>query len=132
MTDQTAFKLEVVAPVFPVTDMSKSLRFYTDQLLFKVGFEWSDNDQEPPRYSILQQGNTELHLTLTTEARATVAYFFVDNVEGYYEAVKAKGANITEEITDYPWDMREFEVTDPDGNRVIFGEHLSRLKGKES
>ena len=57
-----------------------------------------------------------------------VAYFFVDNVAGYYQALQDTAADIVQEIRDYPWEMREFEVADPDGNRIIFGEHLSRIK----
>lgn len=58
------------------------------------------------------------------------AYVFVDGVADYYEVVKARGADIREELQDYPWGMREFEVTDFDGNRLIFGEHLSRIEGE--
>ncbi len=129
MSDDTPFKLEVVAPVFPVTDVGRSVDYYRDALLFEVAFEWADSDDEPVRYAILQNGDTEVHLTEAETARETIAYFFVDSVAGYYAAVKGKGAKITSEIKDYPWEMREFEVADPDGNRLIFGEHLSRIEG---
>lgn len=124
------YKLEVVAPIFPVTDIKRSLAYYTGKLLFTVGFEWADTPEEAIRYAILQNGNCELHLTYRETPHPTVAYFFVDGVKGYYEAVKAKNATITCDIEDHPWEMREFEVTDPDGNRLIFGEHLSRLGGE--
>ena len=121
------YKLEVVAPIFPVTDLQRSVAYYTRSLLFSVGFEWADTDGEPVRYAILQNGNTELHLTAAETSRQVVAYFFVDGVAAYYDAVKAAGAKITCEIEDLPWDMREFEIADPDGNRLIFGQHLSRI-----
>lgn len=121
------YKLEVVAPIFPVTDIQRSLTFYTESLLFELGFEWADADEEPVRYAVLHNGNTELHLTEAETAHEVVAYFFVDGVAAYYAAVRAAGAKVTCEIEDHPWDMREFEVTDPDGNRMIFGEHLSRI-----
>lgn len=130
MTDPTSFKLEVVAPVMTVVSMEEALRCYRDLLLFNVAFEWSDTEQEPTRYTILQQGNTELHLSAAETPHPTVAYIFVGNVQAYHDAVKARGANISEAIQDHPWEMREFEVTDPDGNRIIFGEHLSRIDNK--
>lgn len=127
MTEKTKPLFEIVAPVFPVTNMENSLRFYTEKLLFQVGFEWSDTANEPVSYAILQQGNTELHLTARERAHKTTAYFFVHGLREYFEAVKKIGVNSVSEINDYPWDMREFEVTDPDGNTLIFGEHLSRI-----
>ncbi len=124
------YMLEVVAPVFPVTDIKRSLAYYTEKLLFTVGFEWADTPEEDIRYAILQSGNCELHLRYRETPHPTVAYVFVDGVKDYYEAVKTRHATITGEIDDHPWEMREFEVTDPDGNRLIFGEHLSRLGGE--
>ena len=101
-------------------------------MLFGVAFTWADRDSEPPRYAIVRQGNCELHLTLGRQPHATVAYVFVDRVKAFYDAAKAAGADITEDIEDQPWEMREFEVADPDGNRLIFGEHLSRIGGEKA
>ena len=122
-----SYRLEVAAPVFPVTDVKRALRYYTGALAFDVGFEWADAPDEAVNYVILHNGNCELHVSHSGTARPTVAYFFVDGVAAYHAAVAARGANITCPIEDHPWDMREFEVTDPDGNRLIFGEHLSRI-----
>ena len=128
MKDKDDFSLEVVAPVFPVADIDRARDHYTEKLLFTLSFEWADSENEPLSYAILQQGNTELHLTLAKGPRKTTAYFFVNNVRAFYEAVKTAGANITHDIKDQPWDMREFEVTDLDGNQIIFGEHISRIE----
>ncbi len=127
MNKKPSYKLEVAAPVFPVTDLRRSVDYYRDALLFDVGFEWADTPEEPIRYAIMQSGNTELHLTVASEASTVVAYFFVDNIAAYYEALLDTGANILGDIQDYPWGMREIEIADPDGNRIVFGEHLSRI-----
>ena len=128
MTEHAPYQLAVVAPVLAVTDMTRSLEHYTGALLFSVGFEWADAASEPIRYAVLQNGDCEVHLALSETARPSVAYVFVSGVEAYYQSVKAQDAPITCELEDQPWEMREFEVTDPDGNRLIFGEHLSRLE----
>lgn len=49
----------------------------------------------------------------------------MNNIAAYYARVKANGAEVVAPLADQPWDMREFEVADPDGNALIFGEHLS-------
>jgi len=129
MSNEANYKLEVAAPVFPVTDVTRSLAFYTEKLKFESSFEWADSEDEPINYAILQNGNTELHLTKAETPRDTVAYYFVDGIQEYYETVKQTGVDLASDIADQPWEMREFEVADPDGNRVIFGEHISRIEG---
>ncbi len=128
MTKQCTYSLEVIAPVFPVSDLRRSCAYYTECLLFETAFEWRDSEREPLNYAILQNGNVELHLSLAREPHKNVAYVFVNNVRDYFEAVKHLQAEISAPLSDQPWEMREFEVTDPDGNRIIFGEHLSRIE----
>ncbi len=127
MTEDRKPHLAVVAPIFPVTNLRQSVAYYTEKLLFSIGFEWSDSDKEPVRYAIIQNGDTELHLTQSEKPHKAGAYFFLHGVQEYYDAVKKNGADITQEIADQPWEMREFEVADPDGNMLIFGEHFSRI-----
>ncbi|KAH8925298.1 hypothetical protein BT69DRAFT_1279825 [Atractiella rhizophila] len=45
----------------------------------------------------------------------------VDLVE---ELLEKSGIDITERVETRPWGFRQFLVTDPDGNRLIFFEHL--------
>ena len=121
-------KLEIVAPVFPVTDVKCATDYFTSKLLFDIAFEWADEDGGPVSYVILRSGNCELHLTMSEKPHKTIAYFFVRGVEEYHDAVRSNGATITQDIKDWPWNMREFEVADPDGNRLIFGQDISRIK----
>ncbi|MCV0427259.1 MAG: VOC family protein [Roseibium sp.] len=128
MSDKQSSKLSHIAPVFPVSDIAASIAYYRDRLLFDVLFEWADNDGEPIRYAVLGREDVSLHLTQSDQPRKTTAYCFVDGVDGYYELAKAAGGNITEDIADQPWQMREFETVDPDGNVLLFGEHLDRTE----
>lgn len=121
---------EVVAPVFLVTDIVRSSAYYVDQLGFQVHFEWADENEDKSRYVILSKGKTELHLSQSDQARPAIAYFFVNAVQDYYDITKNTDALITEHIQDFPWGMREFEVKDLDGNKMVFGEHVSRFKAK--
>lgn len=129
MTEKGKPHFAVVAPIFPVTDIITSVAYFTEALTFKTGFEWSDNDVEPVRYAVLINGDTELHLVQSNKAHKTAAYFFLHGLKEYYDLVKNTGAQITHKIMDQPWGMREFEVSDPDGNSIVFGEHLDRIQG---
>ncbi len=119
----------VVAPIFPVTDVLVSTRFYADRLMFDVAFEWADGAGAPVRYVILRRGDAELHLSASDRPHKAAAYIFVDGIQAYHQAVVAAGAPIAVDLQDQPWDMREFEVHDPDRNVLIFGEHIDRLDG---
>ncbi len=130
MTEAASYRLEVVAPIFPVTDVKRSLEYYVQQLPFTIAFQWADRPEDPVRYAILQNGNCELHLSHSEDPVRTQAYFFVDGVSAFYKAVTARAPNITCDIEDHPWEMREFEVADPDGNRLIFGERLDRARSR--
>ncbi|MES0883738.1 bleomycin resistance protein [Roseibium sp. SCP14] len=126
MSDTQSSQLSHMAPVFPVTDIAASIAYYRDKLLFEVRFEWADREGEPVRYAVLGRENAGLHLTQSDQVRQATAYCFVDGIDGYHALVKKAGANITEDIADQPWQMREFETVDLDGNVLLFGEHLDR------
>ena len=128
MTEATKPQFDVIAPVFRVTNMTRSRAYYVDQLGFEVGFEWTDDGADAPRYVILTKGGIGLHLSQSHVSSPSIAYVFVDGVREYYDVTKGTDALITEHILDHPWEMREFEVTDPDGNRLVFDEHLSRVE----
>ncbi len=119
-------KLESIAPVFAITDVQRARDFYTETLGFSIAFEWADEEGGPIRYVILRQNDCDLHLSQSETAHRAIAYFFMHGVEDYYETVKAAGATISQDLKDWPWNMREFEVTDPDGNRLIFGQDISQ------
>jgi uncharacterized glyoxalase superfamily protein PhnB len=46
------------------------------------------------------------------------AYLVVDDVDGYYEDLKAKEAATFSVPTSQPWGMREFGLATPDGHRI--------------
>ena len=124
MAKSTQPKLESIAPIFAVTDVERAVAYYTGKLLFEIAFEWSDDDDGPVRYVIVKRDDCVLHLSRGSTARESAAYVGLRGVADYYEAVRGAGANITEELQDWPWGMREFETADPDGNRLIFGEDI--------
>jgi uncharacterized glyoxalase superfamily protein PhnB len=116
-----------MAPVFQASDLAAAIAYYRDRLLFDVRFEWADADGEPVRYAVLGREDAGLHLTKSEAPLASAAYCFVSGVDDYYALVKDAGANITVPIADQPWQMREFETVDDDGNVLLFGEHLERV-----
>ncbi len=128
MAETTKPQFEVLAPVFRVADVVRSRSYYVKKLGFECHFEWADEHEGAPRYVILRQGRTELHVSQSKQSTPSTAYVFVAGIQEYYDTVSGADAVITQQIQDFPWNMREFEVQDPDDNKLVFGEHLSRLE----
>jgi len=105
---------EHLAPVMRVTDANAALAWYR-----KLGFvkEW-EHCFEPghPLYVGIVRGDMRMHLSEHAgDARPdTLVYIFVDDVD-----VAASALGVTE-IDEMPWG-RDFEVTDPDDNRLRIG-----------
>ena len=53
------------------------------------------------------------------------AYLRVDDVDGYYQDLKAKGIQISSPVSNKPWGMREFGIMSPDGHRIMIGRSQS-------
>jgi catechol 2,3-dioxygenase-like lactoylglutathione lyase family enzyme len=49
-------------------------------------------------------------------------YVYVENADRLYDELLTSGANILTEPVSHPWGLRDFEVRDEDGNRIIFGQ----------
>lgn len=60
------------------------------------------------------------------------AYIEMDDIERFYEAVRARGAEVISPLADEPWGMREFGVRTIDGHRIRFGEQIQeeRVEGQ--
>lgn len=44
----------------------------------------------------------------------------VDNVDEFYQGIKAKGLEPTGEPQDFPWGHRAFVLQDPEGYKLVF------------
>jgi uncharacterized glyoxalase superfamily protein PhnB len=116
---EAAFELVGLAPVLHVKDMIAALAYYRDTLGFAVTFTW----KEPPRYVCLRLDDVSIHLNsyVPPEGPSHVA-IFCKGVDALYERLASRGVAFAEPITNEPYGMREFVVTDPDGHRLVFGQ----------
>lgn len=103
-----------------VRDMPASLSHYHDVLGFDVTFRWGD----PVTYACLCRDEVSVHLSLERPNRPAghgAACVFVTDVDALYQELAAQGANVVAAPQTWPYGMRDFDVTDPDGNRLTFG-----------
>ena len=123
MSDASRFNS--AAPCLSVRDMLRSLEFYQRVL----GFESGHLEADPPVYATLHRDDVAIHLALDRDgekAGSNSCCVFVTNVDALYEACVAAGAKIARQIEDSPYGLRDFNLSDPDGNVILFGESVRK------
>ena len=108
--------------VLQVSNIQRSILFYTLRLGFEVTFEWGD----PTDYVIIKRDTIKIHLsenkkldTSSTTSRAI--YIFTTEIDQHYANLKAKGIENISPPQEADYGMVDFDVTDPDGNLLTFG-----------
>ncbi len=116
-----------LSPELAVRDPEVTLAFFRDALGFPEGRTWGD----PPRYAILGRDAVRLHARRagTGEGRSNrtsagiwdvyVKCTGVDDLAGEFQR---RGVPLERGPMTTVYGMREFEVLDPDGHAVCFGE----------
>ncbi len=122
-----------IAPFIRCSDIKKSLNFYTNLLDFKV-VQAPDPDPEAfmSMYAFLKREESFVHLSQHAGdgVFGNVIYVRVQNLDSIYSTFlnnglkKQETSGITMEPVQQTWGMKEFYVTDPDGNRIRFGQPL--------
>ena len=109
-----------IVPMLPVRSIRSSIEFYE-----KLGFT-VDEANDHWGWAKLSYGHCGLMLDQSINAdpearRNAVLYFYPDDVTAYHAMVRANGVEVPDlEVTFY--DMREFRIDDPDGNRLWIGQ----------
>jgi catechol 2,3-dioxygenase-like lactoylglutathione lyase family enzyme len=120
------FRLKTAVPVLYVRDVAASAEFYRDRLGFQIDFLHGD----PPFYGAVSRDGARLHLKFVHDAvfgpgrvedeGLIMAFVPVDNVEVLYAECRAKGVDLSQDLTRQDWGGTDFHVIDPDGNRIAF------------
>ena len=107
-------------PVFHVSDVDASVRFYAKVLGFAQSFRYGT-------YVGLRLGGSEIHVCPPDNDGPGIGggntYVICDEVDSYFRTITAAGAKPVREPADRIYGMRDFVVRDPDGNQLSFGCH---------
>lgn len=112
-------RFEAVTPRLPVESVEEALGFYRERLGFDLGWKWG----EPVTHASVCRDSISFDLISVPAGRSgtAMAYVQVSGVDAYYSELKARGVAVSE-LGDRDYGMRDFEVIDPSGNRLAFGE----------
>lgn len=123
-----------MVPVIKTSDLHRSIRFYTETL----DFEW-----KWPEYGEIENGVADLtkdgaDLQLSRHAGdgvfGSLQRIYVGDVDERYAKFRSRGLETTlrpespihTAPVDQTWGLREFSVTDPDGNGLCFCAPINR------
>ena len=134
-TERAGAKLQTIAPQFVVPDVVAAAEYYRDVLGFQIqGYFW-----EPPVYAIVRRDAVGIHFgkaDANADAGAAPntphregsidAYVWVDDVDGLFDELKTRGANIVEAPTRREYHCYEMVVEDKFGFRLAFGMDVSQ------
>ena len=114
------------SPVLVVSDVLASVAFYRDKLGFEQINQWGD----PPCFAIATRGQVSVFLD---ERRGSdpipnnqywAAYIYVDDVDALHADYTSKGLEIIRGPETTHYGCRDFDIRDPDGHVIGFGQDL--------
>jgi len=119
-----------IVPVIKSSDLQRSLHFYTQVLDFERKWPGHEDGEMANGVIDLVRDGAEVQLSRHSGdgVFGSVNRVFVDDVDERYETFRRRGLNTTQRPdspihtapVDQTWGLREFAVTDPDGNNLCF------------
>lgn len=115
-----------VTPILFVRDVATAAEYYARRLGFTVDFLHG----EPVFYGAVSRDGIVLHLRhvdqpnfaelAAREESLILATLEVTDVRALFAEVEAAGADVVQALIAQPWGGLDFQVRDPDGNRLSF------------
>ena len=114
------------------TDFERSFRFYAENLGLHVYREWSSGSTRGVVF-FLGGGFLELSGSSSTRTSESIGLWLqVRDVDSVGDEFEEAGVDIIELPTDKPWGLREMQIRDPDGLKIVIVEvpeaHPLRLR----
>jgi len=119
-----------LAPVIGSQNVNKAVDYYCNVLGFTCpNGVFQGAGDEGGVYGIIERDGIQLHIQIRRrdfqgdrDHIESDIYFYVGDAESLCEEFRAAGGNIIREPMDGPnYELRDFVLGDPDGNRLIFG-----------
>ncbi|MEM7214305.1 MAG: VOC family protein [Pseudomonadota bacterium] len=116
-------------PVIQVRDVDAAIRFYS-----RLGFESHGTWGEPSSFAITQRGQVTVALDRTQDGSVPVnqwwaAYIYVEDARALRDEYAAEGLSPSEMHYPEEYGCIDFDIVDPDGHRIAFGQALDPVPG---
>ena len=125
-------KYKNAVPVIATTDVRSTIDYYVGTLGFREHFIYGD----PPVYAGVKRDDVLLYISRDSEFAAVMndrglhpdIFLWVQNVDDVFQEHKQQGAKIVEDISDRPWDARQYVVEDLNGYHLKIAEPIDEIK----
>lgn len=115
-------------PVIATADVLATVQYYVDVLGFEEHFIYGD----PPVYAGLERNDVLLYVTKDDRLATALVdanlhpevFLWVSQIDSVYAEHQRRGARFIEEISDRPWDARQYVVMDPNGYHLKIAQPL--------
>ena len=118
-----------VSPYFLVDDLVRAAEYYRDKLGFRLDRYWG----EPPVFVMVRRDGIQFMLRGPTyggraqpnrklDCDTWDAYVYVRDADALHAELVARGAKIVRPPEDQVYGCRDFEIRDPDGYIICFGQ----------
>ena len=117
-------RFENIMPEMPVRNLSAAAEFYINVLGFKLEHLHGDE------YAVMRRENVRVGLMRatpeTTQPGQGRLFAFLSGIDEFFAAVQQSNAagRIKETLASRPYGLKDFSMSDLDGNRLGFGEEL--------
>jgi uncharacterized glyoxalase superfamily protein PhnB len=106
-------------PVIAAEDVLATVRYFDEMLGFQKHFVWGD----PAVYAGVKLGAALIYITHDPDMARVIrehdlrpdVFIWVSEIDAVFAEHKARGAEIIEEISNRPWDARQYVVREPNG-----------------
>jgi uncharacterized glyoxalase superfamily protein PhnB len=106
-------------PTLRAKDIKALAEWYRDAVGFEILFLWGD----PTEYAMIRHGPVEFGIARQDAHFGPIsAYAHLEGVDAFHAELTSRGVSASRSPTVQPYGMKDFDVTDPSGNRICFGE----------
>lgn len=121
-------------PVVATADVRATVDYYGRVLGFREHFVFG----EPPVYAGVERDGVLLYLTHDPQLAAVLQrnglhpdiFLWVQDVDAMCAEHRSRGAKIIEDVSDRPWDARQYVVEDPNGYRLKIAEPIDEIAAR--
>jgi catechol 2,3-dioxygenase-like lactoylglutathione lyase family enzyme len=111
-----------VIPTLPARDIDETVAYYK-----RLGFELVADYPGERRYAIVRRDDAELHFyefPVDPKQNLSGCYLRIEDAAAVYEEWVAAGIEILKPLTETDYGLRDFAVSDPNGNLLRIGSPL--------
>lgn len=110
---QAPHTAKAAIPILPSSDLDRTAIFYA-----RTGFT---DAERYDRYLVLHNDDVEIHFAHHDTVTPSTCFVHVTDAMKMWKQLRDLGVDGVGEIADQDYGLREFVLTDPDGNRVRIG-----------